>query len=194
MTCLPATRTRMIVRITAVIDARSASASGPELELAIDAVAHLRSTGRELPLTIVGDGPERAALERRAKQPASAGLITFTGAVPPTEIPRWLARADVMLFPAQREGFGLVAAEAFMSGVPVVACEDGGGVLDVVPAGGAGRRAPASAAALARAVTELLEGEARAAATMEGEVWRARLAPDSVAATCQRWYAEALGE
>ena len=46
-----------------------------------------------------------------------------------------------MLFPARDEGFGLTAAEALMAaGVPVVACTDGGGVLDVVPSSGAGRR------------------------------------------------------
>jgi glycosyltransferase involved in cell wall biosynthesis len=167
--------------------------SQKRVELAIDAVAHLRSLGRDLPLTIVGDGPARAELERRAQQTAVAGLVTFTGAVAPTEIPRWLARADVMLFPARREGFGLVAAEALMSGVPVVACKDGGGVLDVVPAGGPGRRAQASAAAIAEAATELLNDDARAAARADGEVWRKYLAPEMVAEVCEGWYAEALG-
>ena len=52
-----------------------------------------------------------------------------------------------MLFPAQGEGFGLAAAEALMAGVPVVACWDGGGLLDVVPET---RRRPAHAAVAPR--------------------------------------------
>ena len=100
-----------------------------------------------------------------------------------------------MLFPAEGEGFGLAAAEAFMCGVPVVACVDGGGVLDVVPADGAGRRAPPSPVALASALRDLLaDPSARRLAAEEGERWRTRLNPDAAAAVCERWYREALGE
>jgi glycosyltransferase involved in cell wall biosynthesis len=113
--------------------------------------------------------------------------------VPPAEVPRLLARADLMLFPAQGEGFGLVAAESLMAGVPVVACWDGGGVLDVVPEQGAGRRALPSGEALADAALELLEApDAVRAARLEGQEWRARLSPANVAAVCEEWYREAL--
>ncbi len=161
--------------------------------LALDAIADLHRRGRVLRLTLLGDGPERSALERRAAALGLDGLVTFGGAVAPAEVPARLAGADVMIFPAVAEGFGLVAAEAYMCGVPVVACEDGGGVLDIVPASGAGRRARPSGTALADAISDLLEDPAaRDAAVARGGEWRDRLSPDVVAGACQRWYAEAL--
>ena len=99
-----------------------------------------------------------------------------------------------MLFPAQGEGFGLAAAEALMAGVPVVACWDGGGLLDVVPETGAGRLTLPSAEALSDATLDLLQDPDRMAlARLVGESWRARLSPDHVAELCEGWYREALG-
>jgi glycosyltransferase involved in cell wall biosynthesis len=96
------------------------------------------------------------------------------------------ATADVMIFPAQGEGFGLAAAEALMSGVPVVACWDGGGVLDVVPESGAGRLTLPSPDPMADTVLGLLGDPDRLAlARLVGESWRARLAPDHVAELCE---------
>ena len=76
-----------------------------------------------------------------------------------------------MIFPAQGEGFGLVAAEALMAGVPVVACWDGGGVLDVVPPTGAGRLTLPAPEAMGDAILGLLaEPDRRAMARAGGRV------------------------
>lgn len=164
------------------------------IDLAIETTAFLASCGHDLPLTIVGEGPERPALEGLAERLGVTPFVRFTGAVPPDEVVRILGRADVMLFPAQGEGFGLAAAEALMSGVPVVACWDGGGLLDVVPEKGAGRLTLPSAEALSDATLDLLQDPDRLAlARLVGESWRARLAPDHVAELCESWYHEALG-
>lgn len=164
------------------------------VHLALEALACLVELGRETPLTIVGDGPERAALEALARRLAVARLVTFAGAVPPDRVPDFLARADLMLFPAQGEGFGLAAAEALMAGVPVVACWDGGGVLDVVPERGAGRLTLPAAEALADAALDVLNDPDRLAkGRIEGESCRRRLSPDHVAEVCEGWYREALG-
>lgn len=164
------------------------------VELAIGAVAELRDLGHSVPLTIVGDGVARPALERMVRDRRLEAVVRFVGSVPPEAIPSHLATADVMLFPAEREGFGLAAAEALMCGVPVVACLDGGGVLDVVPAEGAGRRVPATPGALASALRDLLaDPSARRLAAEAGERWRKQLSPDAVAAVCEGWYREALG-
>jgi glycosyltransferase involved in cell wall biosynthesis len=99
-----------------------------------------------------------------------------------------------MLFPAQGEGFGLAAAEALMAGVPVVACWDGGGVLDIVPERGAGRLTLPAAEALADAALDVLnDPEGLAKGRIEGESCRRRLSPDYVAEVCESWYHEALG-
>ncbi|HUF35931.1 MAG TPA: glycosyltransferase family 4 protein [Gemmatimonadales bacterium] len=162
--------------------------------LAIDAIAVLISCGHELPLTIVGDGPERPALERQVERLGIGPFVRFAGAVPASEVAGYLATADVMIFPAQGEGFGLAAAEALISGVPVVACWDGGGVLDVVPEAGAGRLALPSPDPMADTILDLLGDPDRLAlARLVGESWRARLAPDHVAELCEGWYREALG-
>lgn len=164
------------------------------MHLAIEAVACLLELGHEPPLTIVGDGPERANLEALAERRGVARLISFAGAVPPERIPEFLARADLMLFPAEGEGFGLAAAEALMSGVPVIACWDGGGLLDIVPERGAGRLTLPAAEALADAALDVLNDPERlVTARAEGEAWRRRLAPERVAETCEGWYREALG-
>ncbi|HET9274443.1 MAG TPA: glycosyltransferase, partial [Gemmatimonadales bacterium] len=156
------------------------------VSLAIETVAFLASCGHEMPLTIVGDGPERTALERLVDKLGITSFVTFTGAVPSAEVPSYLARADLMIFPAQGEGFGLVAAEALMAGVPVVACWDGGGVLDVVPPNGAGRLTLPAPEAMGDAILGLLlEPDHRDMARLVGESWRARLAPDHVAEICE---------
>jgi glycosyltransferase involved in cell wall biosynthesis len=164
------------------------------IHLAIETTAFLASCGHDLPLTVVGDGPERAALERQVTRLGIGPFVRFTGAVPPREVIDVLSCADLMLFPAQGEGFGLAAAEALMAGVPVIACWDGGGLLDVVPERGAGRLTLPSAEALSDAALDLLQDPDRfALARLVGESWRARLAPDHVAERCEEWYREALG-
>jgi glycosyltransferase involved in cell wall biosynthesis len=164
------------------------------VSLAIETVAFLASCGHEMPLTVVGDGPERPALERLVEKLGIAPFVRFTGAVSSADVPSYLARADLMIFPAQAEGFGLVAAEALMAGVPVVACWDGGGVLDVVPPNGAGRLTLPSPEAMGDAILGLLaEHDHRDMARLVGESWRARLSPDHVAQICEGWYREALG-
>jgi len=164
------------------------------VDLAVRTIALLEGLGARLPLTVVGDGPERKVLEQLAVDLGVSRHVRFVGARPPGDIPRILANADLMYFPAAGEGFGLAAAEALMSGVPVIACWDGGGVLDVVPETGAGRRALPSADALADATLDILSDDSRTVRARElGEAWRRRLSPDHVAAVCEGWYHEALG-
>ena len=162
------------------------------VDLALDAIATLRDGGNPLPLTVVGDGPERPALERRAGDLRLGELVSFRGAADTGDVAGLLATADVMLATSVGEGFGLAAAESLMAGVPVVACADGGGLLDIVPASGAGRIVPADASSIAKAAAELARDESRAAARDAGARWRDRLRASNVAAVCASWYDEAL--
>jgi glycosyltransferase involved in cell wall biosynthesis len=88
-----------------------------------------------VPLKIVGDGPERARLERMA---ASGGGTSgeeapqFLGRVPDAEIRELYRRAAVVLLPGE-EDLGIVPLEAQASGRPVVALGRGGAVETVVP-------------------------------------------------------------
>jgi glycosyltransferase involved in cell wall biosynthesis len=163
------------------------------VELAIETAAVLASCGHNLPLTIVGDGPEREALEQRAERLGVSALVRFVGELPPDQVRAHLGRADLLLFTARGDGSALAALEALVAGVPVVACWDSGAAVDIVPESGAGRLTLPSAEALADSVLELqADGERLAMSRLVGEAWRARLAPDNVAELCEGWYRDAL--
>ena len=168
---------------------------GPaRVDLAIETVAVLASCGHDLPLTVVGDGPERAALEQQAQRLGVSALVRFVGDLPPDQARAHLGKADLLLFTAQGDGSALAALEALLTGVPVVACWDSGAAVDIVPESGAGRLTLPSAEALADSVLELqADGDRLAMGRLVGEAWRARLAPDNVAELCEGWYRDALG-
>jgi glycosyltransferase involved in cell wall biosynthesis len=108
-------------------------------------------------LVLVGEGPERAALERHAAA-ALDGRAWFAGRRPSTEMPAWLAALDLLVLPSLTTGhwaeqFGRVLVEAMASGVPVVG-SDSGEIPRVI--GEAGLVVPEdNPAALARAVDTL---------------------------------------
>jgi glycosyltransferase involved in cell wall biosynthesis len=161
------------------------------LDLALRALALVRDP--QLRLTVIGDGPERASLEALRDRLGLTSRVRFLGARSPSEVAETLTETDLALFPAREEGFGLAAAEALMAGVPVVACEDGGGVLTVVPASGAGRRARPQPESIAHAIEELLaDDSARECARQDGLRWRQSLSPEHVARVFEGWYREAL--
>jgi phosphatidylinositol alpha-1,6-mannosyltransferase len=90
-------------------------------------------------LTVVGDGADRARLERRATELGIAAAITFAGRLSDDRLAREYATATLFALPgrfrtgtnAQGEGFGLVFIEAGAAGLPVVAGK-GGGADDAV--------------------------------------------------------------
>jgi glycosyltransferase involved in cell wall biosynthesis len=163
------------------------------IDLALAGYAAARRQGVTLPMVIVGDGPARAELESRAAELGLADHVEFRGAVTPAAVPGVLATADCLLMPAVAEGLGLAAAEALMQGVPVVACSDGGGVLDVVPRHDGGRVVEPDPEALAQGILAVLGDPAAAeAAWRSGLAWRDRLSPELVAERCLGWYRRVL--
>jgi glycosyltransferase involved in cell wall biosynthesis len=165
------------------------------VELALQTVAVLASCGHQLPLTIVGAGPRLGALQQQARRTGIAALVRFVGPMPPDEARACFARADLMLLTARGEASAVLAQEALISGVPVVACWDSGAPVDVVPQSGAGRLSLPSAEALAECVLSLKsDKDLLAAGRLVGEAWRTRLAPDHVAQVCEKWYRDALGQ
>ena len=163
------------------------------VDLALGAVAVLASSGHDIPLTIVGDGPERAALEQQSNRLGIKPLVRFVGTRSLSDARVYLERADVMLFTARGEGVAPAAIEALACGVPVVASWDSGAAVDIVPESGPGRLTLPSAEAMADSVLEIQGDPDRLAmGRLVGESWRARLAPDNVAELCERWYRSAL--
>jgi glycosyltransferase involved in cell wall biosynthesis len=90
-------------------------------------------------LVLVGEGPERPALEELVRQRRLAEHVRFLGLR--RDIPRLLAAADLCLLTSVSEGIPLTLIEAMAAGLPVVA-SDVGGVGEVVADGDTGILAP----------------------------------------------------
>ena len=93
----------------------------------IDAVpAVLARVRRDVVFTIVGDGPERANLERHARRLGLSSRVEFLGVCDPTRVASVLARSTLFALPSRREAFGLALLEARAAGLPIVARASGG--------------------------------------------------------------------
>jgi glycosyltransferase involved in cell wall biosynthesis len=78
----------------------------------------------DIPLRIIGDGPERSALESISRQKSLN--VQFVGHLPRTEALEMLGKARCLIFPSiAYESFGMGIIEAFACGVPVVASRHG---------------------------------------------------------------------
>ena len=103
---------------------------------------------------MVGDGPLRPELERRAAVLGLAGTVTFTGYR--SDATRLVGGLDVLAVPSRAHGSPLVVCEAMAAGVPVVASRVGG-LPDLVEDGGSGLLVrPGEPEDLARALVSLL--------------------------------------
>jgi glycosyltransferase involved in cell wall biosynthesis len=90
----------------------------------IRVAGHLRDTGRSASLVVIGDGPERARLERLVAELELDASVEFLGTLDSEEdVWSWLRAAQVFVCPSDREGFGLAVAESLALGTPVV-CVD----------------------------------------------------------------------
>jgi colanic acid/amylovoran biosynthesis glycosyltransferase len=86
----------------------------------LDALSVLRGRGLEVRATVVGDGPERAALEARARALRLGARVRFAGAVGQDRIGDLFAAADAFCLPSFAEGVPVVLMEAMATGLPVV--------------------------------------------------------------------------
>lgn len=77
-------------------------------------------------VTIVGEGPRRAAIEATVRRHRLSDQITLTGALTSEAVRQLLHRADVFVAPARLESFGIAALEARAAGLPVVGFADTG--------------------------------------------------------------------
>lgn len=99
----------------------------------VDMVAAARDrSGRDLRLTIAGDGPLRGRLDGRRPQ-----WCTLPGRLSPTALRELYRCADVYAAPTVLEAFGIAAAEAGSCGVPVITRAESA-VADLVEPGRTG--------------------------------------------------------
>ncbi|AMJ60890.1 glycosyltransferase family 4 protein [Bosea sp. PAMC 26642] len=137
---------------------------------------------RDWRLTIIG-ATDRAPGTARAleAQIAAAGLsdrIALTGAADTPTLARAYDGAGLFVMPSLYEGYGMVLTEALARGLPIL-CTTGGAAAETVPDAAAVKVPPGDAAALAKALTALIDDKDRRAG-MADAAWAA-------AATLPRW-------
>jgi glycosyltransferase involved in cell wall biosynthesis/GT2 family glycosyltransferase len=150
----------------------------PATAVAAFAVAR---TQRPLRLLVLGDGPERTALEADVTRRGLTADVRFLGHVDP--VAPYLARADVCVLSSRTEGMPTVAVEALALGTSVVATATAAGARELLGGGSGGRLVPVGDSdALAAAIIAELDAPSR-------PVDAAALEPFTVAAATARYVA-----
>ncbi len=98
----------------------------------LESLAKLRERGVDAVLLMVGDGPDRDAVEQRASELRIIRHCYFLGYQ--EDVSGWYQAFDALILPSANEGTPVVAIEALAAGCPVVATSVGG-VPDVVREG-----------------------------------------------------------
>ncbi len=139
--------------------------------LLLRAFARARSTAPAARLRLIGDGPERPELERLAAELALGDGVSFAGWLTPDQIERELEPAWASVAPSLwAEPLGLVAIEAIVRGVPVVASAHGG-FADTVEPGVTGLLFPnGDEDALAERLADVVAGRAFPPGGLAGDV------------------------
>jgi glycosyltransferase involved in cell wall biosynthesis len=118
----------------------------------------LRESHPRVRWLVVGDGPERPALERMAGDLGLGGRVTFAGALPPAEAAAAARGAEVFVLPSVDEAFGVAYVEAMAGGAPAIGSLGEPGPEEIA-ASGEGIRlvAPGDPEALAAELRGLLD-------------------------------------
>jgi glycosyltransferase involved in cell wall biosynthesis len=161
----PARRPRAEVRAELDLDGRVVGVNVASFfpvkaqDVLVRAAAELKKTGVPVTILLLGDGAERAAVEKLA---ADLGLtatdVRFLGFR--NDVPDLLAASDFFVLPSRGEGFPMSILEAMSHRLPVV-CTPVGGNPELVTAGEHGYLVPVDdAPALAAAMGKLAADEA----------------------------------
>jgi glycosyltransferase involved in cell wall biosynthesis len=145
------------------------------------------------PVTIVGAGPEEAALRTLSAELGIDARVRWAGAQPQAALAAFYRAARVLAVPSTDEGLGLVAVEAALCGTPAVGFNSGG-LPDVIADGETGRLVRAGDAdAFGRALLEVTASPGLADAYGHAAIARAvEFTPSAAAARYLDVYGAAL--
>jgi colanic acid/amylovoran biosynthesis glycosyltransferase len=123
----------------------------------LEAAARLVARGIMFELWLAGEGPERAAIERRIAERGLGERIRLLGTVPHAELLGMYRdrRADCVVLPSLHEGLSVALVEAMAYGVPVIATGVGG-VPELLENGAGVLVPPSDADALTEALARVL--------------------------------------
>jgi glycosyltransferase involved in cell wall biosynthesis len=131
-------------------------------EFLFEAAPRICDAAPDVKFLLVGDGVYRERFEREADRLGLSDRFIFAGLVPPGEVPRYVARMDVLVHLSLREGLPRALPQALAAGKPVVAF-DVDGAREVCRDGQTGiLLRPGDAGGLAEAVIRLLQDSALA--------------------------------
>jgi len=134
------------------------------VDVLLESVEILNRSTSDWNLVVLGDGPMREDLQRKAARVDARGRISFKGWVTHKETADYLGRADVLVVPSlgiagETEGIPNVILEAFAAEVPVVASATGG-IPEVVRHNETGVLVPqGDPRALAEALLKIARGD-----------------------------------
>jgi glycosyltransferase involved in cell wall biosynthesis len=144
------------------------------VDRAIRALPRIRSWTPSAVLLVVGDGEEHGRLQALAQELRVADAVRFEGAVPHTDVMRYMHAADVFLAVADLSNVGNPLLEAMACGMCIVAV-DAGDTRDLIADGRTGRLVDsANRSGIARPLEERLADLLVSLAADEAQ--RARLA------------------
>jgi len=126
------------------------------------ALAVLEPRHPTLRYTIIGDGPERIALQGLAARLGVAGRVDFLGQLAPAAAVERARRCTLFVMPSTEEAFGVAYIEAMAAGVPAIGCRGEPGPEEIAAAGdGFMLVPPGDIERLTQRIDELLSDSAR---------------------------------
>ncbi|HEY1457839.1 MAG TPA: glycosyltransferase family 4 protein [Solirubrobacteraceae bacterium] len=99
------------------------------------ALAVLSERHPTLRYEIIGDGPERVALEGLATRLGVADRVDFRGQLAPAEAVAQARRCTLLVMPSTEEAFGVAYVEAMAGGIPAIGCRGEAGPEEIAAAG-----------------------------------------------------------
>jgi glycosyltransferase involved in cell wall biosynthesis len=99
----------------------------------LNAAVRLQKEGESFSVLLVGDGPDKAALERQVLDLALEN-VHFYNARRPADVPAVYKSADIVVFPTLEDVWGLVVNEAILSDRPVLCSRYAGSAAELVHA------------------------------------------------------------
>jgi len=164
------------------------------LDFLLEAVARARREDPRLRLVVIGDGPERPALQAQADRLGLNGHVTFLGYRPRACLRHYLAAATAFVFTSRTETQGLVLLEAQAAGVPVLAVRASGTSEAVVPERSGFLVDPGDLEAFVAALLRLVGDEALRQRLSVGALEQAdRFSVGTMAGRMMAVYQQALG-
>ncbi|HYW36637.1 MAG TPA: glycosyltransferase [Terriglobales bacterium] len=103
-------------------------------ELVLRALRNIKSSFPQLRCRIIGEGPDLAQLEARARELGIGQQVQFVGRQSRCEVAEAMRRCSVFVLPSRNEGLGCVYLEAMSCGKPVIGCS-GQGIDEVIEHG-----------------------------------------------------------